>query len=449
MAPGVKCALALVIAAPWFGVPASATDLLEAYKAARANDPFLRAQHEDLEVAQAGVEIAASALRPLFGANGQLSRTGGPETYTGLPAVQRTFNIEAWTLQLSQPLLHAGTILAYREARQQRSTEERRYAAAEQDLILRTVKSYLDVLAATETLAAANAQLAAASEQQSLTNEKFKQRVISIIDYNETTTYLERARAQQVQADTDLQIRIATLEQITGPLILPLAALREGITPPSPVPPDLTMWTEAARDNNLTALADEEASVSARTEVDRMRAQRLPTVDAVASYGRQFSSGNGNQILDYGVNSYPWEVGVQFSWAIFDGGTIHAQVNQAEARWRKAQALLDASRRQAIVDAQTAYQAVVSGLAKIRSMRAAVEAAGQAVDGNTQGYRLGIRINRDVLEAQEQKFSAQRDLARAKYETIFQGLKLKAAAGALEEEDVRAVNRALDTRGSK
>jgi outer membrane protein len=173
----------------------------------------------------------------------------------------------------------------------------------------------------------------------------------------------------------------------------------------------------------------------------------LPTVDAVASYGRQFSSGNGNQILDYGTNSYPWQIGVQFNWVILDGGTIHARVNQAEAKWRKALAVLDADRRQAIVDAQTAYQGVISGLAKIRSLKAAVDAAGQAVDGNTQGYRLGIRINRDVLEAQEQKFSAQRDLASAKYETIFEGLRLKSAAGSLEEEDVRAVNRALDARG--
>jgi outer membrane protein len=38
-----------------------------------------------------------------------------------------------------------------------------------------------------------------------------------------------------------------------------------------------------------------------------------------------------------------------------------------------------------------------------------------------------------------------RDLSRARYDTLLNGLKLKAAAGTLTEEDLEAVNRLLGT----
>jgi outer membrane protein len=48
-----------------------------------------------------------------------------------------------------------------------------------------------------------------------------------------------------------------------------------------------------------------------------------------------------------------------------------------------------------------------------------------------------------VLNAQQQVFQTKRDLSRSRYDTIVNGLKLKAAAGALSEADVEEVNRLL------
>jgi outer membrane protein len=42
----------------------------------------------------------------------------------------------------------------------------------------------------------------------------------------------------------------------------------------------------------------------------------------------------------------------------------------------------------------------------------------------------------DVLNAEQQLYTAQRDLIKARYDTLLQGLKLKAAAGVLSEADV-------------
>ena len=56
---------------------------------------------------------------------------------------------------------------------------------------------------------------------------------------------------------------------------------------------------------------------------------------------------------------------------------------------------------------------------------------------------VGVRTNVDVLNAQQQVFSARRDLASARYAVITNTLRLKAAVGALTDADLEAVNRAL------
>ena len=54
-----------------------------------------------------------------------------------------------------------------------------------------------------------------------------------------------------------------------------------------------------------------------------------------------------------------------------------------------------------------------------------------------------MRINIDVLNAQDTLFTTRRDLAKSRYDTILNGLKLKAQAAVLSDEDLQAVNALL------
>jgi outer membrane protein len=86
---------------------------------------------------------------------------------------------------------------------------------------------------------------------------------------------------------------------------------------------------------------------------------------------------------------------------------------------------------------------VISGIAQVSALEQARVSSQSALDSNKLGYEVGVRINIDVLNAQQQLFSTERDLAVARYNTITNLLKLKAAAGALRDEDLEEVNRAL------
>ena len=75
--------------------------------------------------------------------------------------------------------------------------------------------------------------------------------------------------------------------------------------------------------------------------------------------------------------------------------------------------------------------------------RAAAVVSRAAVEDNKIGYRIGTRINIDVLNAEQQLHAARRDLFRTRVDLLLNGLKLRASAGLLEEADLAAVNRLL------
>jgi outer membrane protein len=89
------------------------------------------------------------------------------------------------------------------------------------------------------------------------------------------------------------------------------------------------------------------------------------------------------------------------------------------------------------------YLSTINGITQVAALEQARVSSQSALDSNKLGYEVGIRINIDVLNAQQQLYSTERDLALARYNTITNNLRLKAAAGSLREEDLAEVNAAL------
>jgi outer membrane protein len=101
-------------------------------------------------------------------------------------------------------------------------------------------------------------------------------------------------------------------------------------------------------------------------------------------------------------------------------------------------------KRTAIQNARQFFLGVTNGLAQVRALEAALISSKTSLDSNKLGYEVGVRINIDVLNAQQQLYTTQRDLYKARYDTIVNGFRLKAATGSLTEEDVAAINALLN-----
>jgi outer membrane protein len=109
----------------------------------------------------------------------------------------------------------------------------------------------------------------------------------------------------------------------------------------------------------------------------------------------------------------------------------------------KAETDLENVRRQVEHGARQSFLGVTSGLAQIRALEAAEKSSELALDSNLLGYQVGVRINIDVLNAQQQLFTTQRDLAKARYDVLLNGLRLKFSTAALSEADLQALSALL------
>ena len=176
----------------------------------------------------------------------------------------------------------------------------------------------------------------------------------------------------------------------------------------------------------------------AKREISRSRAGHMPTVNLVANRTHQYNTGIGAP----GTTANNNAIGVSWSVPLFNGFAVTSKVRENIALEDKARNDLEATKRQASQTARQAFLGMTSGLAQVKALEAAEVSSKSSLDSNKLGYQVGVRINIDVLNAQKLLYSTQKDLSKARYDTIMNGLRLKSAAGSLREEDLAADQRA-------
>ena len=128
---------------------------------------------------------------------------------------------------------------------------------------------------------------------------------------------------------------------------------------------------------------------------------------------------------------------------LFSGYAIQNRIKEALALEDKARTDLEAARRTVSQATRAAYFGVLSGQGQAKALEAAEASSLSALDANKLGYQVGVRINIDVLNAQSQLYQTKRDLARARYDVLVGGLRLRQANGSLTAQDLLPINAIL------
>jgi outer membrane protein len=211
------------------------------------------------------------------------------------------------------------------------------------------------------------------------------------------------------------------------------------LTPPNPN--DMQTWVDLAEKQSYQVQIAEAGAEVAALEAKRNTAAHLPTLDFVATHGQTGASATSESSV--GRDTTQTVIGLQLAMPLFQGGALTSRDRESAALALKSKEDLENARRNAALSARQNYLAVINGIAQISALEQALISSQSALDSNKLGYEVGVRINIDVLNAQQQLFLTRRDLAVARYNTITNNLRLKAAAGSLREEDLAEVNRAL------
>lgn len=433
--------VAALLASAFLSLSANATDLLQIYQDALANDPQYASARSSLTAGQEKSVQGRAGLLPTIGLSGSDTRSR-VESQPDIANADRNFTTltNTWSLALSQPLFRWANWQQYEQGKLSVMISEAQFAQAKQDLIVRVGQAYFDVLAAQDTLATLQAQKVAISEQLASAKRNFEVGTSTITDTHEAQARYDLATAQEFAAQSDLQVKRSALQQIIGKETGELATLKAGVKLNSPQPAAVNEWVSSAEKQNFNVVASEVAVEVAKREIERNRAGHYPTLDLVASTGRTATGGASS--TGTGVVK-PTTIGVQWSIPLFAGFAVDSKVKEAVALQEKARNDLETNRRSAAQGARQAYTGVTSGLAQVKAYEAAEVSSQSALDSNKLGYQVGVRINIDVLNAQQQLYTTRQNLAKARYDTIMNGLRLKSAAGTLKEEDLSEVNALL------
>jgi outer membrane protein len=415
---------------------AQAQSLRELYDAARAYDATYLASKALADSAQYKAAQADALGRPTVGlsAGATQSRTWPPGSDSrGLTNLQVG-------LSATQPLYNPGNSASIQQAKRAQEATRTDLESAEQDLIVRVAQAYFDVLAAQDSLATAKTSKKAISEQLASAKRNFEVGTATITDTREAQARFDLSTAQELAADNDLLTKRLALDALTGRGNVAPKALAVPVLLPAVAPPDVEAWVFDADTKHPLVRTPQLPVALTKLDTEKARANDGATVDLVGSAAE--SRNTGTAASPRGTVAQA-SVGVQLKLPLYSGGALQNRIKETLALEEKSRNALDAARRAVTQGTRASFFGVQSLLGQVKALEAAESSSQLALEATQLGYKVGVRVNLDVLNAQTQLFNARRDLAKARYDTLLTGLKLRQASGQLKADDVDVLNSLL------
>jgi protease secretion system outer membrane protein len=426
-----------------FTVPAHALSLQEAYEAALRNDPTYRMR---IQEAEAGKEYAIqgrAGLLPNVSASYTSTRNVADQTalrtnILGVQVPETThprYMSKSGVVQLRQPILNLDAFVRYKQGKVQTAQSEQALEAGTDEVAVRVAQAYMDVLFAQDQVALSKVQRDVYAEQRQVNDRLFKNGEGTRTDSLETQARYDLAEAQLIEAEDNLKALRETLQGVIGMDPGNLEQLGDNFRPLDLGMSSYEEWEKIALEKNNTLATARLAVENSRLEISRNRAGHAPRVDFIATYNK----GDNESLNQYGINSTNRQLGLQVNIPIYAGGGINSATRQAAANYGRAQADLDARTHQVLVELRKAHSIVQSSSRKVDALIKAVDSAKLLMTATEQSIKGGVRINLDLLNAQQQLFVAQRDLAQARYGYLLGVIRLRAAAGTMDSQVIREI----------
>ncbi|MFT4564713.1 MAG: outer membrane protein [Gammaproteobacteria bacterium] len=413
-------------------------DLITVLERAHGTDPtYSEARSNALAAAEGIPQAQAEAWLPTLSFNGSVTRVqqdialeagigaGGEVAYTG-----RQFRIS-----LNQPVFHFDSYMKIDQADLRLQQANYELAAAQQALIIRVAEQYFDVLAAQDNLDFATAEKQSLNGQLIQAQQRFEVGLIAITDVQEAQAGYDRATASQIIAENELDNSREALRETTQVYYDKLATLGDTIQLTPPEPSDIEAWTQTALEQNLEISAANTASEIAQKEIRVQSSGHFPTIDLVGSHGFNAQGGRfGGSKVTQG------DIALELNVPLYQGGRVNSRTRQASHEHNAALQRLEQARRAVFRETRQAYLGVIAQISTVKALRQAVLSSSTAVDSTRAGFEVGTRTAVDVVDAERGLFEARRDFSRARYDYILDILRLKQAAGTLDDEDLAVAN---------
>lgn len=409
------------------GSGAAAETLREALERTYRSNPTLMAQREQLRVLDENVAIARAGLRPSLSATVGLNQ----DVISSNAGEGRNFSLG---LEVGYPLFNAGRVRNQIRAADIRVEAGRAdLRATEGDIFTEAVGVYMDVIRDRIIVTLNENQVRVLQTNFEATRDRFE-----VGDLTRTDVALSEARLALAQSGlATAQGRLRNSEEayrrVTG-------ALPGELEPPNPLPPlpaTADQAVEIALQNNPDLISIASQVRAAGLDIDVLRADRLPTVNAVSRGNYLNRLGTGESLgTNVPNDTTSLSVGVSARVPIYQGGLVGARVRQAQSQRARLTEQAIESERFVIARTRAAFATYRAALEAIESNEVAVAANRMALEGTRAEQTVGTRNVLDVLNAEQELLNSEVQLVTARRDAYVAGFALLNAMGRAESQDL-------------
>jgi outer membrane protein len=425
-------ALGLGIAVPTSS--AVAMDMAEALSLAYTNNPTLLAQRAKVRAVDEDVARALSGWRPTV----TVDASGGPvvrqsNTFSGASTTkdqhrdQRSAAVTArW------PFFSGGRTTAQTsQAENAVLAEQARLESVEQTVLFNAATSYVNVVRdiAVVELTKNNEQVL--GRQLGAVRDRFRVGEVTRTDVSQGESRQALSTSDRIQAEGNLQQSKTAFRNAVG--ILP-----ENLAP-APIPADLPTSVDEAIGEATTRHPDVIAAqfdeLASKDNIDAIAGELLPSLSLNGTMSRDLETSSENSRLNV-ISGL-----MTFTMPLYSSGSVEARLRQAKQLASQSRLKADQVRRDVRATATSAWEALQTARARIRSFQTQISAADIALEGVRGENTVGSRTVLDVLDAEQELLNAKVNLVRAQRDEVVAAFQLMAAVGRL---DARSLNLMVD-----
>ena len=425
----------------------SSESLLDIYNEALDNDPtFKAAEYSYLADKELKVQGRAALLPSLT-----LSGSTNWNEYYQNKELQQQYNSFSTSARVSQPLFRLDTWFQYRQSKSLTDAAEADFAFEQQNLLVRTAELYFGVLRAIDNLNASISEEKAIKKQLDQAKQRFEVGLSAITGVQEAQLAYDLSKASRIRTEGSLYSARESLNALIGREIFSLNELGDGLLIELPTPNSKEKWVELALENNYQLKAAYLRKKAAKSSARSVASNHLPKIDIVGSQ----SESETNQFNYEGFNidgqgiPVPSVTGrrnysIQLSMPLFQGGAVNSRRKQAYSQYERANENTLFTERRIIQEVRSQFSNVLTLVANVNAQKQAVVSATSALEATQVGYKVGTRNVVDLLQAEKNLYSAEKNLANAKYDYILSNLKLSLASGTITPADIVKINNLLN-----
>ncbi|OHV10605.1 TolC family outer membrane protein [Kushneria phosphatilytica] len=427
---------------------AQAADLMTVARDALINNADLAASRAGYSSTREGEAIARGDLLPQVTASGSMTRynidsqqsssatSGLGNGGTGLGGNDNHYSSRSVQVEATQALFDATNWYQLEAAKRETAQEALSLAGDRQQLLYNVAEAYFNVLRAKEQLDTLRAEERAVASELRQARQQFDVGTVAATDVYEAQATYDQTRSERIAQESTLQVNFERLEQLTGQQYASIDGLADNLPIKNPEPASRDAWVDMASTQNLDLKAARAGIEVARSNLDTSRAGHLPTLSAFANY--QWGDSTNDQLDN--DDDRQTQVGIQASVPIYSGGSTSAQVRQSTYSLEQSQYQAESSLRSAVQNVRSYFASVVNDVLTVQARQRSIQSNRASLEATRSGYEVGTRNIVDVLDAQQNLYSAIYDYADARYNYITDLLSLRQSAGILDVGTIQTLN---------